>query len=214
MKLATKMAQIALVLGTLPVAALAGDMGTVYTQIGTNGLGLGYAKSVSQDWAVRGQYNALPKTSFSGDVGDFGPGSSLVVDINWSSVQLLGDWYPSDGGFRVSGGVVFNSNKITVAGTGTVGSNTLPSTVNAEIKMSDSISPYLGIGYSTRPKDAKGFGFTYDLGAMFQNPKATLTATGGGVTAAQIEEQRLKVQEAIDKLKVFPAFSIGISYSF
>ena len=214
MKLINKFAQIALVVAALPVAAVAGDMGTIYTQIGSNGLGLGYAKSVSQDWAVRGQYNALPKTSFSGDVGDFGSGSSLTIDINWSSVQLLGDWYPSDGGFRVSGGVVFNSNKITLAGTGTVGTNTAPSAVNAEIKMSDSLAPYAGIGYSTRPKDAKGFGFTYDLGVMFQNPKATLAATGGGVTAAQIEEQRVKVQDAIDKLKIMPAFSIGVSYSF
>jgi hypothetical protein len=77
MKLTNKFAQIALVLAALPVAAVAGDMGTIYTQIGSNGLGLGYAKSVSQDWAVRGQYNALPKTSFSGDVGDFGSGNTL-----------------------------------------------------------------------------------------------------------------------------------------
>ena len=212
MKLTNKFAQIALVLAALPVAAVAGDMGTIYTQIGSNGLGLGYAKSVSQDWAVRGQYNALPKTSFSGDVGDFGSGNTLVVDIAWSSVQLLGDWYPSDGGFRVSGGVVFNSNKITLAGTGTV-NNTPGQTVNAEIKMSDSVAPYVGIGYSTRPKDAKGFGFTYDLGVMFQNPKSTLTATGT-VTQADIDAQNAKVQDAIDKLKVMPAFSIGVSYSF
>ena len=212
MKLINKFAQIALVVAALPVAAVAGDMGTIYTQIGSNGLGLGYAKSVSQDWAVRGQYNALPKTSFSGDVGDFGSGNTLVVDIAWSSVQLLGDWYPSDGGFRVSGGVVFNSNKITLAGTGTV--NNVPGqTVNAEIKMSDSVAPYVGIGYSTRPKDAKGFGFTYDLGVMFQNPKSTLTATGT-VTQADIDAQNAKVQDAIDKLKIMPAFSIGVSYSF
>lgn len=212
MKLTNKFAQIALVLAALPVAAVAGDMGTIYTQIGSNGLGLGYAKSVSQDWAVRGQYNALPKTSFSGDVGDFGAGNTLVVDIAWSSVQLLGDWYPSDGGFRVSGGVVFNSNKITLSGTGTV--NNVPNqTVNAEIKMSDALAPYVGIGYSTRPKDAKGFGFTYDLGVMFQNPKSTLTASGGA-TQADIDAQNAKVQDAIDKLKIMPAFSIGVSYSF
>jgi hypothetical protein len=212
MKLTNKFAQIALVLAALPVAAVAGDMGTIYTQIGSNGLGLGYAKSVSQDWAVRGQYNALPKTSFSGDVGDFGAGNTLVVDIAWSSVQLLGDWYPGDGGFRVSGGVVFNSNKITLAGVGTV--NNVPNqTVNAEIKMSDALAPYVGIGYSTRPKDAKGFGFTYDLGLMFQNPKSTLTASGGA-TQADIDAQNAKVQDAIDKLKIMPAFSIGVSYSF
>lgn len=212
MKLTNKFAQIALVLAALPVAAVAGDMGTIYTQIGSNGLGLGYAKSVSQDWAVRGQYNALPKQSFTGDVGDFGSGNTLTVQIDWNSVQLLGDWYPGDGGFRMSGGVVFNNNKITLAGTGTV--NNVPGqTVNAEIKMSDALAPYVGIGYSTRPKEAKGFGFTYDLGVMFQNPKSTLTATGT-VTQADIDAQNAKVQDAIDKLKIMPAFSIGVSYSF
>lgn len=192
--------------------AQAGDAGTVYTQLGVNGIGLGYAASVSDDWAVRGQINALPKQSFSGDVGDFGAGSQLNIDINWNSVQLLGDWYPGEGGFRVSGGVVFNNNKITISGTGNV--NNKPATVNAEVKMSDGVAPYLGIGYSVRPKAAKGFGFNYDLGLMFQNPKSTLTATGGGVTQADIDAQNAKVQDAINKLKVMPVLAIGVSYSF
>jgi hypothetical protein len=112
----------------------------------------------------------------------------------------------------MSGGVVFNSSKITLAGNGNV--NNKPATVNAEIKMSDGIAPYAGIGYSTKPKDAKGFGFVFDLGVMFQNPKSTLTATGAGVTQADIDAQNKKVQDAIDNLKVFPVFGIGLSYSF
>lgn len=214
MKLSKKIACIAVLAGALPVAAMAGDMGTLYTQIGFSGLGIGYAKSVSQDWAVRGQYNALPKQKFTGNVGDFGSNASMTVEFDWNSVQLVGDWYPGDGGFRLSGGAVFNNSKLTISGTGTVGTNTAPSSINAEIKMSDSMAPYAGIGYSTRPKDAKGFGFTYDLGFMFQNPKINLSATGGGVTAAQIEEQRVKVQDAINNLKVMPVFNFGISYSF
>jgi hypothetical protein len=214
MALSKKLIEIALVLSAIPAAAFAGDMGTVYTQLSTNGLGLGYAASVSEDFAVRGQINALPKQTFTGDVGDFGSGNTMTVELNWSSAQLLGDWYPSSSGFRMSGGLVFNSSKLTLSGQGKVGTNTSPSTVDAEIKMSDGVAPYAGIGYSTKPKDAKGLGFVFDLGLMFQNPKVTLNATGGGVTAAQIEEQRVKVQEAIDKLKIFPVFGIGLSYSF
>lgn len=212
MKLSRKVACIAAVLGALPAVGLAGDMGTVYTQIGSGGLGIGYAKSVSPDWAVRGQYNALPKQKFTGNVGDFGSNSNLTVELDWNSVQLTGDWYTGAGGFRLSGGVVFNNSKLTVTGTGNV--NNKPATVNAEIKMSDSVAPYVGIGYSTRPKEAKGFGFTYDLGAMFQNPKSTLTATGAGVTQADIDAQNAIVQDAINNLKVMPVFNIGISYSF
>ena len=86
--------------------------------------------------------------------------------------------------------------------------------MNAEVKMSDGVAPYLGIGYSTRPKAAKGFGFNYDVGVMFQNPKSTLTATGAGVTQADIDAQNAKVQDAINKLKVMPVLAIGVSYSF
>jgi hypothetical protein len=195
-----------------PLLTHAGDNGTVYTQIGTNGIGLGYAASVAPDWAVRGQINALPKTTFTGDVGDFGASSQLKAEVTWNSVQLLGDWYPFEGGFRTSAGLVFNNNKITVTGTGTV-NNVANQTVNAEIKMSDSVSQYLGIGYSTRPSAAKGLGFNFDLGAMFQNPKSTLTVSGGA-TQSDINAQNAKIQEAIDKLKVMPVVAIGLSYSF
>lgn len=206
-----KITHLALVLGALPVAAWAGEYGTVYTQIGTNGLGIGYAASVAPNWAARGQFNSF-KQSFSGNVGDFGSGSTLTVDINFNSVPLLADWYPGDGGFRLSGGVVFNNNKITIAGTGATVGTATNATVNAEIKMSDSISPYVGIGYATRPKDAKGFGFNYDLGVMFQNPKVTMTATGA--TQADIDAQVVKVQDAMNNLKTMPVFGIGFSYSF
>jgi len=213
MNLSKKITQIALVLGALPVAAFAADYGTVYTQISTNGPGIGFAASVAPNWAARGQFNSF-KQSFSGSVGDFGTTSTLTVDLNLNSVPVLADWYPSDGGFRVSGGAVFNNNKITIAGTGaTVGAATNV-TVNAEIKMSDSISPYIGIGYSTRPKDAKGLGFIFDLGAMIQSPKVTMTATGAGVTQADIDAQIIKVQDAINNLKTMPVLGIGISYSF
>lgn len=209
MKFSKKIALLSLVLGTLSGAALAGDAGTLYTQIGSNGVGLGYAASVNKDWAVRGQYNTYKK-SFSGDVGDFGASSALTMDISLNSLQVVGDWYPSDGGFRLSGGLVFNNNKITITGTGDV--NGTSRVVNAELKMSDTVAPYIGLGYSTRPKDAKGFGFNFDLGVMFQKPKASLTAAGA--SQADIDAQTAKMQDAADKLKNMPVLGLGLSYSF
>lgn len=211
MKITQKIIQLALVLSAVPMAAMAGDSGTVYTQISSNGLGLGYAKSVGDNFAVRGQINRYSQ-SFSGNVGDFGPTSVLNLKLSLNSVQVLGDWYPIASGLRLSGGLVFNNNKITIAGTGNV--NNKPATVNGEVKLSDSVSPYLGVGYSTRPKDAKGFGFNFDLGVMFQNPSVSLTATGTGVTQADIDAQKVKIQDAVDKLKNMPVIGLGISYAF
>lgn len=214
MRIAKHLTKIALVLGALPMAAVAGDSGTVYTQLSTNGLGIGYATSISPDWAVRGQYNTLPKQKFSGDVGDFGSGSTLTVEVDWNSVMVVGDWYPMSDGFRVTGGVVANNNKVTLAGQGKIGADTNLSTVNAEMKMSDGLTPYLGIGYGVKPKADKGLGFNMDLGIMFQNPKATLNVTSATASAADIAKEQREFQDAADKLKYFPVLSFGISYSF
>lgn len=211
MKISKTITQIALVLSALPMAAFAGDAGVIYTQLSTNGLGLGYAKSIGDDFAVRGQLNKYDY-SYSGDVGDFGAGSSLDVNLKLSSVQLLGDWYPTAGGWRLSGGLVFNDNKVTLAGVGNV--NGKPATVAGEVKLSNSVSPYLGVGYSTRPKDAKGFGFNFDLGVMFQDPTVSLIASGVGVTQADIDAQKQKVIDAVDQLKNMPVLGVGISYAF
>jgi hypothetical protein len=209
MQISKKIALLSLVVGTLSGAALAGDAGTLYTQIGSNGVGIGYAASLNKDWAVRGQYNTY-KRSFSGDVGDFGTASALTMDLSLQSLQVVGDWYPSDGGFRLSGGLVFNNNKVTIAGTGDV--NGTSRTVSAEVKMSDTVAPYIGLGYSTKPKDAKGLGFNFDLGVMFQKPKASLTAAGA--SQADIDAQTAKMQDAADKLKNMPVLGLGLSYSF
>lgn len=214
MRLANHLTKIALVLGTLPLAALAGDNGTVYTQLSTNGLGIGYAASVAPNWAVRGQYNYLNKQKYTGDVGDFGSGSNLTVEIDWNSLQLVGDWYPAGDGFRVTGGVVFNNNKITVTGQGKIGNDTNLSTVDAEMKMSDGVTPYLGIGYGMKPKADKGLGFNMDFGIMFQNPKATLNVTSTTASATDIANERRDFQDAADKLKYMPVLSFGLSYSF
>ena len=213
MTLSQKLTRVACILGAiLPVATFAGDAGTVSTQIGTGGFGIGYGLSVANDWAVRGQLNALPSQSFSGDVGDFGSGSKLDIKLAWNSVNFLGDWYPSDGSFRVTAGVLLNSSKVTISGTGQV--NNKPATINSEIKLSDGASPYIGIGYGTRPKDASGFGFNFDLGVAFNNPSATLSAAGVGVVQADIDAQKKKMDDAIAVLKTLPVFGIGISYSF
>lgn len=206
-----KLARLAVLACAMPVAAMAGDTGTLYTQLSTNGLGLGYAMSLNDDWAARGQYNSY-KRSFSGDVGDYGSSANMQLDLTLSSFEVLGDWYPGSGGFRFSGGVVFNDNKITLTGTNANVGSASGQTVSGQIKMSKSPSPYLGIGYSVRPKAGKGFGFTFDFGVMRQDPQLTLTASGA--SQADIDAQIASSQDALNKLKNMPVIGLGLSYSF
>lgn len=212
MKLMKSITQIALLLFALPTAVMAGESGVLYTQISTNGLGVGYAKSVTNDVAVRGQINGF-NHSYSGNVGDFG-NAPVDVQLKLATVMALGDWYPTDGGLRITGGLAINQNKIDL--------NAASATINgkpgvaatAEIKLGDSVSPYLGIGYATRPKDAKGFGFNFDLGVLFQNPTVHLTLSGGGVTQTDADAQLLKVKNAVDAFKHTPVVGLGVNYAF
>ncbi len=210
MTISPKKSWLALIVAALPLGAVAGEMGTVFTQVGTNGVGLGYAASVNEDWAVRGVLSGYNQT-FTGDIGDFGPNSNLNVKLDLSSAQIVADWYPMGDGFRVSGGAVFNNNKISISGVGKVDGVT--TTVDAEVKMSDGVSPYLGVGYSNKPKYAKGFGVTFDLGVMFQNPKATI-APQTTLSATNVANGTAELQNAMNKLKNMPVFAVGISYSF
>lgn len=211
MNFSRKLLPIVAMLGSLPFTAQAGDAGTLYGQVSTNGLGLGYAVSVKDDWAIRGQFNSF-KQGFSGDVGDFGSNATITADINLQSVQVLADWYPTSAGFRLSAGLVVNNNKVSVSGKGKV--DGVDAVFSGELKLSDSISPYVGLGFATRPKDAKGLGFNFDLGVLFQSPKVSLTATGAGITQTNVDNQLKVMQDAADKLKVFPVIGLGLSYAF
>ena len=204
--------RIALLLSALPMFAMAAEGGAVYTEISTNGLGVGYAKSVADDVAVRGQINGFNHV-FSGDVGDFG-GGAVDVQLKMASVMLLGDWYPSDGGLRVSGGVVANRNKIDVNAISATIMGKPGVTASASIKLGDTVSPYLGVGYSTRPKDAKGFGFIFDLGVLFQNPTVDLRLVGGGVNQADADAQLIKVKNAVANFRNMPVIGFGVTYAF
>jgi hypothetical protein len=207
-----------LALAAIPLTSLAAmpDMsnsGTIYTQISNNGLGIGYAKEINHEFSVRGQYNGSSTMSVSNlSTQSFGASATIKTDLSLSSLELLGDWYPTNNGFRVTTGVVFNNNKINVAGTGAKVGEAPNKTVNVEIKMSKSPSPYLGIGYSTRAADRAGFGFIVDLGVMAQDPSVSVTSTG--VSQADINKATSEIQTELDKLKMFPVFAIGVSYSF
>jgi hypothetical protein len=213
MKLSKKVASLLLTACAVSTAALADVSGTIYTQLGTNGLGLGYAKSVTQDFALRGQVNSYSR-AFTGNVGDFGATAQTDVNFSLKSVQLMADWYPTASGFRMTGGVVLNDNKITVQATNASINGTAVDSASAEIKLSKSMSPYVGIGYSTRPLNAKGWGFNVDLGLMIQDPSVTLTTSSDAVTDADIEAQKAKVLDALSQLKNMPVLGLGVSYSF
>jgi hypothetical protein len=135
------------------------------------------------------------------------------------NLNLFLDWSPA-GPFRISGGFIPNKNKIDLTGQPNSGSSTFPpgSSLNGTVKPDRSFAPYLGVGYGN--VWTKGVNFYFDLGVMFQgSPKVDLTlncAPSPGCTTGQgqVEAERQRIQDKVDKYKYFPVANIGVTIGF
>ena len=196
----------------------------VTARIGTLGLGLDVTKSITPQIDARLGFNFGSAKSTRTDSG-----ISYDANLNLSSFQLLGDYYPFGGGFRVTGGLLSQSNKFSVTskadnGTYNINGNQFNvadmGTITGEYKYANSIAPYLGIGFGRQ--STEGFGFNADLGVMFAgSPKVTLrpslTTTDPAIRAqvsAEVDNQARKTENDLKGFNLYPVLSIGFSYGF
>ncbi len=196
----------------------------VTARVGTLGIGVDVNKSLTP------QLNGRLGLNF-GNVGFNRTDSGIDYDsqLNFSSVQLFGDYYPfSSSSFRVTGGLVAQNNRFAVTGkpsnTGTytiAGNSYLVSdvgTLSGEYKYGNSIAPYLGIGIGKSSNE--GLGFNADLGVMFTgSPQVSLTASNATfnndpTTRAQLDNQARQTENDLRGFNVYPVLSIGLSYGF
>ena len=153
---------------------------------------------------------------------------SLNTDVDTSDAKydakakiltgaLLLDWSPL-GPFRISGGFMPNKNKVDLSGTPTSTRFPAGSSLTGEVKPERSFAPYLGLGWGN--VWTKGVNFYFDLGVMFQgSPKVSLslncgpsaTAAQCAAAQAQVEGERQRVEDKIDKYKYYPVANIGLT---
>jgi hypothetical protein len=191
---------------------------------GTTGVGGDIAFGLVPTLSARLGYSYL---SFSTTVDS----SDMDYDAKpkLSNGNLFLDWSPL-GPFRITGGLILNSNKVDVTaqqknGSYTLGGVTFPavliSSVTGTVKSGNSAAPYLGIGYGNVA--GAGINFYFDLGVMFQgSPQATLTANctavvtaaGCDVIQASAAREAADLQDSIKNFKYFPVASIGITIGF
>jgi hypothetical protein len=196
----------------------------ISTRIGTLGIGVDVAKSITPHVNGRLGFN-FGKI----DVDRNDSGISYASQLNLSSVQLSGDYYPfSSNGFRVTGGLIAQSNKFSVTSKPSVnGSYTIDGktyqtsdvgTLTGEYQYSNSIAPYLGIGIGKSTN--AGFGFNADVGVMFAGaPKVSLNASNptfnnNPITRTQLDNQVRQTENDLKGFNLYPVLSIGLSYGF
>jgi hypothetical protein len=196
----------------------------VTARVGTLGIGVDVAKSLTP------QFNARLGFNFGNiNVNRTDSGIDYDSQLNFSSIQLVGDYYPfTSSSFRVTGGLVAQNNRFAVTGkpsnngTYTIGgtqySASSVGSLSGEYKYGNSIAPYLGIGIGKSTNE--GLGFNADLGVMFTgSPKVSLNASNPAfnnnpITRAQLDNQVRQTENDLKGFNVYPVLSIGLSYGF
>jgi hypothetical protein len=150
------------------------------------------------------------------------------------SGRALLDWHPLANGFRLSAGLVLDSNRATgitvpaADGTITIGRLRLPvglvGSLAGKVDFAP-LAPALSVGWGSRPQPHRLGGF-FDLGAQYQGrPRITLTPeippgspldnpAARALLATQIVAEEDKIESRIDRYRVYPVLQFGLLYRF
>lgn len=185
---------------------------------GTLGLGLEATTSLSDYFNVRFGVNGY-STSFDETVDDI----RYDADLDLRSGDLILDWHPFAGTFRLSAGVVYNKNEAHVTArpanaTVTIGGTTYSSaaagTVTGDVTFKKT-APYVGFGWGNAVNRGSPFGFNAEIGALFQGkPDVKLQSSSAAVSQADLDREEQELETKLDDLKIYPVISLGFSYRF
>ena len=205
-------------------SSVAQSISDVAVSGGTTGLGAHFSVPVAQTVNARFGLNYYRYDT---------KGSTSSVDykfkLDLNTIDALVDWHPLNNGFRVTGGVLWNGNKITAkakakGGTYTINGNTYNAsqagTVKGKIDFDD-FAPYLGIGWGNAPK-SKGWSFAGDLGIIFQgspsaslkNQNCTLAGNACDQLAQDVAVEKRKLKDEVKDYRYYPVIRLGAVYRF
>jgi len=210
---------------TMCAAVHAGDVG-LSAEVGTLGAGIHLIVPVQDGLNARIGFNGA-NYSYTGSTSDV----NYDFKLKLQTIDALLDWYPMSGSFHLSAGLFHNGNKISSVAkpnnnsTYTINGDTY---TTAEVGAIDgdvefrSAAPYLGLGWGNPTGKEKGWGFTSDLGVVFQgSPSASLTSSGCTATAqtcAQLTNdlnvENNNLDQKTNNFKLYPVVRFGVTYSF
>lgn len=192
---------------------------------GALGLGIGVAHAFSDAFGARIVANGLTY----GTTENY-ESVEYDADLELATGQLLLDWYAFSSGFRFSAGIAYNGNELDLEGkpspggtftiNGTTFSSTAVDSLTGNVDFRE-VAPYVGLGYG-RPI-GKGWGFTADLGVLFQGAaRTTLSANCAAGTSAStcaqirsaVAAEQSRLDDEFEDYELYPVVSIGVMYVF
>jgi hypothetical protein len=221
---------VALAAALATVSVSAGAVG-LSVDIGTTGLGAHVSVPVRPDLNARFGINYL---EYSYDTST----TSVRYDskAKLRTADALLDYFPAGNGFRLTGGVIYNGNRIdavgrpSAAGTYTINGNTYTAasagTLNGTIDFRK-FAPYLGVGFGNAvaaqaAQNAGRWSFSADLGVMFQGSPSTSLSSSGCVApaaacaalASDLGAEQRALNDKVNDYRYFPVVRIGANYRF
>ncbi len=156
------------------------------------------------------------------------------ADVNLRSFNLLADWYPLAGSFRLSLGMMVNQSSIKVGASGSdryqIGNETYQGDLSLNGQMNfRPVAPYLGLGWGNAVSAGKRWSFNMDAGILMTGQSKISMDASGYVTDSKgnsidvsnesvfqdnLAKEVANIQEDLDKIKILPLLSASISYKF
>ncbi|MGZ9059469.1 MAG: hypothetical protein ACXW14_09520 [Burkholderiaceae bacterium] len=139
---------------------------------------------------------------------------------------LLADWHPYATGFRLSGGLAYNNQRVVGAvrpGTGTIsidGTRYSSAQLGALATFSRA-APYVGVGWGLTPRPGSRLYFSADLGVTYQRLSSLTGSCGAALPAAVCAQMQNDLRaedpehrDAADDVRFNPVISVGFGLRF
>jgi hypothetical protein len=152
------------------------------------------------------------------------------------TATALLDWHPGTGAFRLTGGLVWNDNRVdgrslpSASGTYDIGGVRVPVSVVQRLDGRADFNqfvPYLGIGWGNPITSARRAGVSLDAGVMFQGearvhltpviPQGSPILTIPGAREALdilVQREERDLEDEASKYRYYPVVSLGVWYRF
>lgn len=208
----------------LAMGACSAFAAEIYANIGLPGVMLGYAHAINPNFTVRGDLASLG--NYNKDQTE--SGIDYKAKASFSRLGIFGDYFPFSGGFRLTGGLTVNNQKIDLTSAAqpgsqmTIGDQTVTLAADDRLYVAIKVpkaTPYIGLGWGHQQAN-KGFGFVADIGATIGKAKLTVEATGTNlgnrslVTQEDIDKETQELRDGVGKITFIPQISLGLNYRF